>query len=184
MLCRTQPQAHIGTRHAARLAYIVLKTDSAGPSHLSEWLGFVLPTGGRGFMKKCPYCGQQYSDEDSVCVIDHSPLESSDPKLPPLGSGDMSAQSASTDSESGSDEDSSDKFQSLGKFDPYDADHLLQKFLEAGIRFQIDRIERRVLTMGGIASGAGYIASDLIEIFVHMEDDQKAREILTADWKL
>jgi len=31
-------------------------------------------------MKRCPYCGKEYSDEYSVCAIDESPLESSDPK--------------------------------------------------------------------------------------------------------
>jgi hypothetical protein len=27
-------------------------------------------------MKRCPYCGKEYSDEYSVCAIDESPLES------------------------------------------------------------------------------------------------------------
>ena len=33
-------------------------------------------------MKKCPYCGKEYSDEYSVCAIDENPLESCDPKPP------------------------------------------------------------------------------------------------------
>ena len=28
-------------------------------------------------MKRCPYCGKEYSDEYSVCAIDENPLESS-----------------------------------------------------------------------------------------------------------
>jgi hypothetical protein len=31
-------------------------------------------------MKRCPYCGKEYSDEYSACAIDESPLESCDPK--------------------------------------------------------------------------------------------------------
>ena len=31
-------------------------------------------------MKRCPYCGHEYSDEYSVCAIDENPLESCDPK--------------------------------------------------------------------------------------------------------
>ena len=27
-------------------------------------------------MKRCPYCGKEYSDEYSVCAIDENPLES------------------------------------------------------------------------------------------------------------
>ena len=31
-------------------------------------------------MKRCPYCGKEYSDEYSACAIDESPLESCDSK--------------------------------------------------------------------------------------------------------
>jgi hypothetical protein len=31
-------------------------------------------------MKRCPYCGKEYSDEYSVCAIDQSSLESCGPK--------------------------------------------------------------------------------------------------------
>lgn len=38
--------------------------------------------------------------------------------------------------------------------------------------------------MGGLRSGAGYIARDQIEIFVHSDDDKKAVEIKkTVDWE-
>jgi hypothetical protein len=33
-------------------------------------------------MKKCTYCGQEYSDEYSICPIDENPLESFDPTRP------------------------------------------------------------------------------------------------------
>lgn len=116
-----------------------------------------------------------------MCVIDHNPLESCDPK-PPSDSVEPAAES--DDPEGSSKGESPDKYQSLGRFVPGYADHLLQKFLEAGVRFQIDRIPRRVLTMGGFRSGAGYIARDQIEIFVHSDDDEKAVEIKkTVDWE-
>jgi hypothetical protein len=44
--------------------------------------------------------------------------------------------------------------------------------------------EKWVFTRGGIISGAGYVRSDLIEIFVKDEDEQKAAEIFSADWKV
>jgi hypothetical protein len=31
-------------------------------------------------MKRCPYCGKEYSDEYSVCAADENPLEFCDPK--------------------------------------------------------------------------------------------------------
>jgi hypothetical protein len=31
-------------------------------------------------MKRCPYCGKEYSDEYSVCALDETPLESCDTK--------------------------------------------------------------------------------------------------------
>ncbi len=31
----------------------------------------------RPLMKRCPYCGKEYSDEYSVCALDENPLESS-----------------------------------------------------------------------------------------------------------
>ena len=38
-------------------------------------------------MKRCPYCGKEYSDEYLVCATDESPLESCDPQPPkPHGS--------------------------------------------------------------------------------------------------
>jgi hypothetical protein len=44
-------------------------------------------------MKRCTYCGKEYSDEYSVCAIDERPLESCDPK-PPKPDGAVAASEA------------------------------------------------------------------------------------------
>ncbi len=46
-------------------------------------------------MKRCPYCGKEYSDENTVCAIDESPLESCDPK-PSSPHGNVAASNAMT----------------------------------------------------------------------------------------
>lgn len=134
-------------------------------------------------MKKCPYCGQEYTDDKCVCSIDESPLESTDPK----------AATAPTDSDPAvfnapvpiiEDDTPSiepDGFRSLGRFDPFEAAHFLKKFSDAGVHFQIDNIERRVFTPGGEFSGAGYVTRNWIEIFVAVVDEEKATKILSAD---
>lgn len=138
-------------------------------------------------MKKCPYCGQEYSDEYSACPIDETPLESTDPKpAAPLPTSEPAAINPPhhiirvTPSES----EAPDGFRSLGRFNPLEAEQLLKKFTDAGIHFQIDNIEKRVFTPGGLYSGAGYVTRNWIEIFVTLDDEPKATKIVTADWKV
>lgn len=50
-----------------------------------------------------------------------------------------------------------DGFRTLGRFDPFQAAHLLEKFSKAGVRFQIDNIEKRVFTPRDDFTGAGYV---------------------------
>jgi hypothetical protein len=136
-------------------------------------------------MKRCPYCGPDYSDEYSVCTIDQNPLESCEPKppIPPPNAEDQKDAPSTKIGEAAADKKAPDGFRSCGKFKPFEADRLLKKFQAAGVRFQIDLDEKRVFTSGGI-SGPGYVTRDLIEIFVQKEDEQKAAEILRADWKV
>lgn len=135
-------------------------------------------------MKKCPYCGQEYSDDNCVCVIDNNPLESTDPKplIPDCASESVNA-TAPRSTEDDADTNKPDGFESLGRFDPFEAARLLKKFTEAGVRFEIDNIEKRVFTSGGEFSGAGYVTRNWVEIFVATDDEEKATKILTADWK-
>ena len=75
-------------------------------------------------------------------------------------------------------------FCSLGQFDVFEAERFLKQFEEAGIRFQIDKIEGSSFTSGGWWRGAGYRKTSSIEIFVHKDDEQKATKIFTADRKV
>ena len=120
-------------------------------------------------MKKCNWCGKEYPDDVSVCAIDQNPLESFDPAPPAPASdesegGSVEAAGAALSEEA--DTDVPDGFRCLGRFDPFEADRLLKEFADAGIRFQIDRIETEVPT------GQGYRKISLIEIYVHQDDDE------------
>ena len=135
-------------------------------------------------MKKCPYCGKEYSDEYSVCANDENPLESCNPKPPASSFAAGSIESPANIRQADADTKEPDGFRSLGLFDPFEADRLLKRFTEAGVRFLIDKIEKRVFSSGGAWSGAGYVTRNLIEIFVHKGDKQKATRIISADWKV
>jgi hypothetical protein len=135
-------------------------------------------------MKKCPWCGKEYPDEVSACVVDQSPLESRDPVPAPAVSQPEDTRVSGVESSKAPGQEAEgaaapDGFRSLGVFDAFEADRLLTRFLEAHIRFQIDRIERR--ERGGSTS---YRAVGYIDIFIHVDDYEKASQILTADWKV
>lgn len=138
-------------------------------------------------MKTCPYCGQEYSDDYSTCPIDENPLESTDPKPPAPAPASEPAPVAPPQfviAHSPAESAAPHGFRSFGRFDPFEAEHLLKKFTDAGVRFQIDNIQKRVFTPGGLYSGPGYVTKNWIEIFVSLDDEKKATKILTADWKV
>ena len=134
-------------------------------------------------MKKCPWCGQEYPDEVSVCAIDQSPLESRDPRPAAAVSqpedSSVAVESSEATSQENEDTTALDGFWSLGAFDAFEADRLLKRFLDTDNRFQIDRIERRERSGSTSYRTVGYV-----EIFIHVDDYEEANQILTADWKV
>ena len=128
-------------------------------------------------MKKCSYCGKEYPDEASVCVIDREPLESN-VSTPHSDSEVNTATSPETTIQTGAETDVPDGFRCFGRFDPFDAARLLKRFETDEIRFLIDKIERAVETDRGIRK------MGLIDIYVHQDDDERASKIFTEDWKL
>jgi len=72
----------------------------------------------------------------------------------------------------------------LGNFDVLEAERLLKQFEDSGIRFQLEKVEKRVFTSGGMWHGAGYSTATSFDIFVQKDDEQMAVKILTADWKV
>jgi len=132
-------------------------------------------------MKKCPWCGQEYADEVSVCALDQNPLKSSNPAPRVEGCAESQidcAEPSELPSSQDEEKDVPEGFRYLGGFDASEAARLLRRFEDAGIRFQIDRVERRVPTARGVRN------MSLIEIYVHQDDDERAGKIFTADWKV
>ena len=132
-------------------------------------------------MSKCPWCGREYPDEVSVCAIDQNPLESSNPapRAEAFAKSQIdSAESSDPTNAQGEETDVPAGFRCLGGFDAFEASRLLKLFEDAGIRFQIDSVERRVQTSRGFRN------TSLVEIYVHQDDDERAGKIFTADWKV
>lgn len=130
-------------------------------------------------MKVCSYCGQEYPDDASVCVIDQTPLDSGDSGAPPV-----TPETPATPDAADADDGVPEGYCSLGRFDVFEAERLLKQFEESGIRFEIDKLDRRVFTSGGLTYGAGYITATSIEIFVQKDDEEKATKIVRANWKV
>jgi Putative prokaryotic signal transducing protein len=74
-----------------------------------------------------------------------------------------------------SDRNLDEQFQSIGRFDPFEAKRLLRCFEEAGLRFRID-------PQSVIAPSRKWTRLhryNFIEIFVHEEDYERAKRIIS-----
>jgi hypothetical protein len=78
------------------------------------------------------------------------------------------------------DESSDEEFRSFGRFDPFEAERLLSRFQETGIRFQVDP-ESIIAPNRGWTRFYRY---NFVEIFVHQEDEERARRILGEKLRL
>ncbi len=74
----------------------------------------------------------------------------------------------------GSGEGFDEQFRSFGRFNPFDAKRLLKRFGEADLRFQIDP-QSFVAATPRATRRRRY---NSIEIFIHEEDEERARRIL------
>jgi len=74
-------------------------------------------------------------------------------------------------------------FRSLGKFNVREAEEMLGKFERADLRFEINRDDSAMRQMNPFMAVTGGYAgtAQMIEIFVHPEDEAKAVEIMGAD---
>jgi hypothetical protein len=138
-------------------------------------------------MKTCSYCGAEYPDDAVMCAIDQTPLESNNPAPAPPPAEPQSSDEVQpvpspqdeTPAPEAEDPDMPEGFRSFGKRDPLEAASLLKQFEDAGIRFQINRVEERVFSSRG-----GYRSIGMIKIYVHLDDEEKAHQIISADWKV
>jgi hypothetical protein len=126
-------------------------------------------------MKNCPWCGQEYPDEVTVCPTDQNSLER--PQAPVTAPADRGRDKL-VERPAPPDEDAiPDGYLYCGTYDPMEAERFLQKFTDGGVRFLIDRIQTEALT-------TRYRLTDWIQIYIHEGDEQKANQIITADVKL
>lgn len=130
-------------------------------------------------MKRCPYCGVKYPADTINCATDGTELEDLDaPKpSPPPPTPEVEGSKIETGPMDVGNE-APEGFVCLGSFEPFDADRMLQQFVGANLRFQIDRDDRMVMSRGA------YRQRGVIEIFVHKDDYDPAFKIMSADWKV
>jgi len=132
-------------------------------------------------MKRCSYCGGEYPDEAVLCAIDHTVLDSDKPILAPptpeprILDGDQPAPEPETKNGA-----QSEDFRYLWKIDPAEATELLKQFVDAGIRFKIEQ----TLVSQRMHMFMGYPPMPKMNIYVHLDDKEKAMKILPADWKV
>jgi hypothetical protein len=126
-------------------------------------------------MKKCTYCGKEYPEDAVVCAIDQEPLQSDSP-APAADPVDGDSAAAPVPADDGF--EVPEGYLLLGSFDAFEAARLLRQFEPDGIRFLIDRIEKSLET------GRGVRKQNLIQIYVHQEDQERANQILSQDWKV
>ena len=73
-------------------------------------------------------------------------------------------------------------FTSLGKFDYINAEHILKRFEQAGVRFRLNEDDSPLRNMGPFRAslGGGFGTEQFIEIFTHQDDDEKVRAVMSA----
>ncbi|HLX70751.1 MAG TPA: hypothetical protein VKV04_14075 [Verrucomicrobiae bacterium] len=119
-----------------------------------------------------------------MCAIDRTPFQSSNPTpkpapaKPPVSEEVQPAPIQPIESI-----DQPEEFRCLWRMDPFAADIILKKFEQAGIQFEVVQLEmlepRRIENIV-----SGYPPMKQIDVYVHMDDKEKAMEIITADWKV
>lgn len=65
----------------------------------------------------------------------------------------------------------------------FDAARLLEKFVEAGIEFQIEQFDIPEPARSEYMA-AGCSLRKQIDVYVHLDEKEEAMEILAADWKV
>lgn len=123
-------------------------------------------------MKRCPYCGKQYSDDATVCAVDGQSLDAPEERKNAAGEGNSEQNDAG--------------FSRLGKFNVLDAEHFLKRFEEENIRFEINRDDSFMREMSPVTAMLGGYSgmAPMIEIFVRREDAEKAKAIINEDAKV
>ena len=77
-------------------------------------------------------------------------------------------------------------FKSLGKFNVADAERSMDRFVQEDIRFKLERDDAAMRQMMPIAEVTGGLSgtAELIEIFVHPDDEESAVKILNENTRI
>jgi hypothetical protein len=135
-------------------------------------------------MKKCPRCGKEYSEAETVCPLDGHALDpcADEPAPPRIQRQDVEALPAPEQPEAPGpaepDSNAPEGFRSLGCHPPHEADPWLRQFQAEGIEFQIGKAEAHIPTRRGVR------VQMLFEIFVIEAQAERAWKIISADWKV
>jgi hypothetical protein len=131
-------------------------------------------------MKRCSYCGAEYAEDAIMCAIDHTLLEPSNQApvaTPPLAT---PAEDVQLTNEGAENIHGPEYFRCLWRIDTSDADKLLNHFMNAGVRFRIEQ----VATPQRMMMSLGYPPMPKVNVYVHLDDKEKAMKILAAEWKV
>ena len=128
-------------------------------------------------MKRCTYCGKEYSDDAVVCAIDQEPLDSDQPD--PSAALFTNSSASSNSIPSVNDIELPDGFIPLEIVDPEDAPRIIQRLQYADIHGIIATTE-----MLAEPDSRGSRKKTFIYFAVHTKDEERARKIIFDDCKV
>ena len=128
-------------------------------------------------MKECAYCGRENND-DAVNCRECGTDEFKNFPVTTVPENIEQNNLAATPSASTIELDKDDLFPKLGDFDPFDAEKILKRFEEAGVRFKINAPNEIV------PGSRSFARTSYIEIFTHRDDGEKVTKVMNEFCKL
>jgi hypothetical protein len=128
-------------------------------------------------MKKCAYCGRE-NDDDAANCRERGTDEFKKAPAATVPENIKQNNPAVTPSEATMELGEDDLFPKLGDFDPFDAEKILKRFEEAGVRFQINAPNEIV------PGSRSFARISYIEIYTHRDDGEKVSKVMNEFCKV